>query len=70
MSKKVDFGVIKGSKSDKPLAEELERYRENLSFQFEMYELIARSRKKYFDELVESGFTEVQAMEIIKVTQI
>lgn len=70
MPKRIDFETVKGKKANNPLEEALVQLRDNLHTQLEMYEVIAKCRKKYFDDLIKEGFTEQQAMEIVKTTQI
>lgn len=65
-----DLKVFKGNKVENPLRNALNDMIANSETQLEMYGYIAKFRKEYFDSLVKEGFTEVQALEIVKVSQI
>lgn len=67
---KVKFGTVEGHKGKDELTDSIREFKEDMELQLELYEIVAEARKKYFDELVKQGFTEGQALEIVKVTNI
>lgn len=62
--------AVKGGKRETPIADALRGILHELPAQLEMYEVVAKCRRKYFEELIKEGFTEEQAMEIVKTTNI
>lgn len=70
MAKTVDLKTYKGGREGNALLDGLNNLKANMEHQMELYELIAKCRKKYFDELVKEGFSEAQALEIITAEKI
>lgn len=66
----VNLHAAKGGKKETPIADALKVVLSELPVQLEMYEVVAKCRRKYFEELVKEGFTEEQALDIVKATNI
>lgn len=60
--KQVSFGDV-----DKTLAQ-IEKMKRELPKYIEMAEIVAQIRKANFDALIKQGFTEAQALELIKTS--
>lgn len=66
----ISLQAAKGGKKETPIADALKAMLSELPAQLELYEVVAKCRRKYFEELMKEGFTEQQAMDIVKSTNI
>lgn len=66
MTKPFNVTQIKGNKGENPLKDAINEFKENLDMNIEYYNLVAKLKKEYFDSLKKEGFSDVEALELVK----
>ena len=64
--KPTNLETIRGRKGANPIVDALNEARDNLAFYIEYTAIMAKQKKAYYDALVSEGFTEDQALVIVK----